>query len=239
MNPKIVYGMHPVASILNTKIKIEELWILKGLQKNKLDLLQKSAAQRNIPIRWFENRKELDKLTGDEHNQGVAATIKTDATYCALEELKDAKIVLMLDHLTDLRNFGAILRTCDLFQIDGVIIPEDRSCDLHPIAIKASSGAAFFVKVAKVTNLNRALEKLKDWGFWSYAAVGAEGEALHNVKWSEKNVIILGSEGSGIAQQLLKNSDFKITIPTQGHIDSLNVSVAAGIILYQAASKVQ
>lgn len=238
MNPnQIVFGMHPVINILKSKLKVSEIWVLKNIQKNKLDLIQSGAEQKRIPIKFIENRKDLEKVAGEDSNhQGVVAFLKSEAGYCELEDLKDCRVVLMLDHITDPRNFGAILRTCDLFGINGIIIPHDRSCELNSIAIKASSGAAFFLKIARVTNLHQTIEKMKQWDFWSYAAVGGEqGEPLGQANWSGKNLIILGSEGDGVSQLLLKSSDFKISIPTTGHVDSLNVSVAAGIILYEAS----
>lgn len=231
---RLIFGFHPVTSLFQTRLKMDEILVLKGLEKNKLTRIQEMAEQKKIPLKIIENRKALDDLAGGENHQGVIASVKTDFQYIPLEQLESARLVVVLDHLTDPRNFGAILRSCDQFQIDGVIIPDARSCELNSTVLKTSSGAAFFVPVCRVPNLSQALEKLKQWGFWTYAAAGEEGESLPEVQFAPQTVLVLGSEGKGIAQKLKEKCDFKVSIPSQGHIDSLNVSVAAGILFYEA-----
>jgi len=146
-----------------------------------------------------------------------------------------AKTVVILDRVTDPHNVGAILRSCDQFGISLVIIPEHNSAnDIagNEVIARTSAGASAWVPVAIVNNLVRAVEKLKDAGFWIYGA-DAGGESCGNIDFSDKTVIIMGSEGTGIAQLLKKQCDSIVSIPTCGKIDSLNVSVAAGVLLYE------
>lgn len=236
---RIVCGIHPVEAMLKSKLKVDKLFLLSSAQKSKFQNILDLAFQRQIPIEWVGERKELDLLTNELNHQGAAAWMKTEAQYHALDEVKDAQLLLMLDHITDDRNFGAILRSVDLLGVDGVIIPQDRASQINEAVIRSSSGAAFFTKIIRVVNLSQALEQLKDYGFWSYAAVGLGGESVRQVQFARQSVLILGNEGEGISDRLLKNSDFKITIPSSGNIDSFNVSVAAAILLYEASAQLK
>jgi len=232
-----IFGIHPVEMLLKSPIKIEKILILESLQKNKLDFFKKKAFEKKIPIETASNRKIMDDICPDDAHQGIIAFVKTEVQYLPLESLKEAKTILILDHITDARNFGAIIRSADLFSVDALVIPEDRSVHINPTVIKASAGTAFFMKIIKVPNLSNAILKLKDWGFWIYGSVGEGGEDLFKTPLSEKTAIVLGSEGKGIAEKILEKCDFKISIPTEGNIDSLNVSVATGIILYDLSIK--
>lgn len=236
---RLIFGFHPVFHLLETKIKIEEILILKGLEKNKWDKIVKKAQEKKVSLKTLDNRKYFDDLVKNENHQGVIAFIKTDFNYVPLEHFKQSQTVIFLDHLTDPHNLGAILRSCLQFKIDGVVIPDARSCQLNATVLKASSGAALFVPVCKVPNLSQALEKLKNWGFWSYAATGQEeGENLKKIQFDSKTLLILGNEGKGIAKKLKEKCDFKVYIATQqGPVDSLNVSVAAGIFFYEIHSQ--
>ena len=138
----------------------------------------------------------------------------------------------MLDGITDPHNLGAILRSADQFGVDLVIIPERRSVQANETVQKVSSGAAQYVKMSVVTNLSREIAYLKENGFWVYGA-DMSGNSSYEEKFSKRSVIVMGSEGDGISQLVRKNCDYITSIPMQGHIDSLNVSVATGILLYE------
>lgn len=139
---------------------------------------------------------------------------------------------MVLDGITDPHNLGAILRSADQFGADLVLIPERRSVQANETVVKVSSGAAQYVPVAVVTNLNRELEYLKKNGFWVYGA-DMKGNSSYEEKFSDRTVIVMGSEGDGMSSLVKKNCDYIVSIPMQGHIDSLNVSVAAGILMYE------
>ena len=137
---------------------------------------------------------------------------------------------------TDPHNLGAILRSADQFSVDLVIIPERRSVQANETVIKVSSGSAQYVPLSVSTNLSREIEKLKANGFWVYAA-DMDGERSYGLEFSHRTVLVMGSEGKGISPLIRKNSDYVVSIPMSGHIDSLNVSVATGILLYEFRSK--
>lgn len=152
---------------------------------------------------------------------------------------KNYKTVVVLDRVTDPHNVGAIIRSCDQFGASLVVIPEHKSSndiENNEVIARSSAGASAWVPVAIVSNLVRAVEKLKEAGFWVYGA-DAGGETCGKIEFAEKSVIIMGSEGTGIAQLLEKQCDTIVSIPTCGKIDSLNVSVAAGVLLYELYSR--
>jgi 23S rRNA (guanosine2251-2'-O)-methyltransferase len=141
-------------------------------------------------------------------------------------------VVLVLDEITDPQNLGAILRSCDQFSVSLVVIPERRSVQVNETVVKVSSGAAQYVPVSVVTNINRELEYLKANGFWVYGA-DMGGKVTYKTVFPKKTVLVMGNEGKGLSQLTQKLCDMLVSIPMTGHIDSLNVSVAAGILLYE------
>ena len=156
--------------------------------------------------------------------------------FCSSLSDDQGALVLILDGITDPHNLGAILRSADQFGVDLVMIPERRSVQSNETVCKVSSGAAQYVPVSVVTNLNREIEVLKKNGFWVYGA-DMKGTSSYSEKFSSRTAIVMGSEGSGMSNLVRKNCDYIVSIPMQGHIDSLNVSVAAGILLYEFRRK--
>lgn len=141
-------------------------------------------------------------------------------------------LIVMLDHVTDPHNLGAVLRSADQFGVDGVVLPDRRAADITPVVVKTSSGASAYVPVARVKNLATAARELKDHGYWIYGA-DMSGERADTANLTGRIAVILGSEGSGLSQLLRERSDGLVSLPTAGHVDSLNVSVAAGILMYE------
>lgn len=152
--------------------------------------------------------------------------------FCASLSEDQGALVLILDGITDPHNLGAILRSADQFGVNLVMIPERRSVQANETVVKVSSGAAQYVPVSVVTNLNREIETLKKNGFWVYGA-DMKGSSSYSEKFSSRTAIVMGNEGNGMSSLVRKNCDYIVSIPMQGHIDSLNVSVAAGILLYE------
>ena len=180
---------------------------------------------------------ELDKLAPD--NRGAALALKEapkaselDLTDWLSTKLPDQAIVVILDHIEDPHNLGAILRSADVFGVDLVIMPERRAAKETDTVARASAGALAYVPVATVSNLARALEALKDKGFWTYAA-DMGGQALPTADLPKRVVLVMGSEGSGVSRLLKERCDGILSIPQHGHVDSLNVSVAAGVFMYE------
>ncbi len=165
--------------------------------------------------------------------RGASRLIETSVEeFCERLGEDDGALVLILDGITDPHNLGAILRSADQFGVDLVMIPERRAVQANETVVKVSSGAAQYVPISVVTNLTREIKVLKDNGFWIYGADMA-GEDSYSMAFPRRTAIVMGSEGDGISQLVRKNCDHIISIPMQGHIDSLNVSVAAGILLYE------
>ncbi len=175
------------------------------------------------------DQRDLDRIA--LHNQGIVIEIN-DYEYKDLSVIeKDEKIVLLLDHLEDPHNFGAIIRTCEARGIKSVIIPKDRSVAVNDTVMKTSAGALNRVNIIMVPNLVNAINKLKDDGFFVYASA-MDGRDYKKVSYSDRVVLIIGNEGKGVSKIVRDNSDEIISIPMIGSINSLNASVAAGILMY-------
>ncbi len=175
------------------------------------------------------DQRDLDRIA--LHNQGIVIEIN-DYEYKDLSSIsKDEKIVLLLDHLEDPHNFGAIIRTCEARGIKSVIIPKDRSVAVNDTVMKTSAGALNRVNIIMVPNLVNAINKLKDDGFFIYASA-MDGRDYKKVSYTDRVVLIIGNEGKGISKIVRDNSDEIISIPMIGSINSLNASVAAGILMY-------
>lgn len=180
-------------------------------------------------------RQEWDRRTGEREGAGIAAEI-AEFLYAEIEEwisgLPETARVFLLDGVTDPQNLGGILRSARAFAFDGVLLPADRSCPVTGAVFRASAGAAAHVPVVQVTNLARAIERMQEAGFWIYAAEGAEGTDLSAFVPAKRTAVVLGSEEKGIRRLARERSDGMVRIPMAPGIDSLNVSVAAGIIAY-------
>lgn len=174
------------------------------------------------------DQRVMDKML--PHNQGIIIEID-DYAYGTLDDITDDTLVLMLDHLEDPHNFGAIIRTCEAKGIKSIIIPKDRGVTVNETVMKTSSGALNHVNIIMVTNLVAAINKLKDKGFFVYAA-DMDGTNYRDVDYADKVLLIIGNEGKGISKIISDNSDEIISIPMKGVVNSLNASVAAAILIY-------
>ena len=172
--------------------------------------------------------KLMDKML--KNNQGIIIDI-LDYEYKTLDEIKDDNLVLMLDHLEDPHNFGAIIRSCEARGVKNIIIPKDRSVLVNETVMKTSTGALERVNIIMVNNLVNAINKLKDKGYFIYAAE-ADGKDYRKIDYADKVCLIIGSEGFGISKLVRQNSDEIISIPMKGKVNSLNASVSTGILLF-------
>nr|WP_307775396.1 23S rRNA (guanosine(2251)-2'-O)-methyltransferase RlmB [uncultured Cetobacterium sp.] len=232
-----VIGINPVIELLQNKTtNIEKIEIFKGAREEKLGKLKSLASARNIKI-FSVGKKE-------ENSQGVVAYISDYDYYVEMGEFlekiaKDEKsIVLILDGVQDPRNFGAIIRSAEIFGVKGIIIPERNSVKINETVIKTSTGAIEHVDIVKVTNVSDAISKLKKLDFWVYGAEGSGTKYYHEEKYPNKTALVLGSEGDGIRKKVKENCDILVKIPMHGKINSLNVSVAGGIILSEIAKTI-
>lgn len=240
---KYVYGINPVKEYLKI-VKKGVLFIRKNNNNTKIAELIEKAKSKNLEITYIDN-ESFKKFFPDINHQGIALKIEEDYTDAIDEnnlidiiknDTQNIINILILDGIKDPGNLGAVLRSALLFDASYVILPKDNTCPINEIVNKRSSGAAAFLKIIYVTNLVRIIDKLKEIGFWIYSA-DMEGTSINKIDFSDKKVIIIGEEEKGIRRLVKENSDFLITIPTNKKIDSLNLSVSAGIILYELYKK--
>ena len=181
-------------------------------------------------------KKELDRMIKENH-QGIIFEIK-DYEYTELDELikLENPLIVILDHIVDPHNLGAIIRTCEAAGVDGIILPKDRSVSVNGTVMKTSVGTLENVKISMVTNLTNTIKKLKKMGFW-FIGTDMEGTNYKELDYKGKTCIIIGSEGFGMSRIVKNECDFIATIPMKGKVNSLNASVAAGIIIFEASSQ--
>jgi len=235
MENEIIYGIRPIVEAIRANVKIEKIWLLKNKKNRLFKEVEDYAFKKNIDL-IFTSNKKIDKLSKKNH-QGAAALI-SPIEYFKFETLleknfkKEKQVYLLLDGITDVRNFGAIFRNSLATGVNGIIVPESSSASINSDTIKASAGAIFYIPISKVNHLNDSIYELKSRGF---EIVGLEETSSKNIfdeRFNKKTVLILGSEGKGINKSTLKVVDRRVSIPMEGNINSLNVSVACGISLY-------
>jgi len=229
-----IIGINAVTEVLqNPEKNIEKLEIFKGAKVERLGLIKKLASKRNIKIHTTDKRIE--------NSQGVVAFISQYDYYVQfgafLEKIagKEKSIVLILDGVQDPRNFGALIRSAEIFGVSAIIIPERNSVKINETVVKTSTGAIEYVDIVKVKNISEAMQQLKKLDFWVYGADGAGEKYYHEEKYPNKTAIVMGSEGFGIRKKVKENCDILVKIPMHGKINSLNVSVAGGILLSEVS----
>ena len=226
-----VYGRIPALNTISNN-KAIKVYLQKGFSDERI---LKEIQVRKINHVFVEISK-LDELSRKGNHQGVVIEAKpfeySDLNSIITYSKKQEKpLILILDEIEDPHNFGAIIRSSDAFGVDGIIIKSRNQALVTPIVSKVSTGAIEYVRIAQVSNISNAIQKLKDNGYWVYAADGSGKTSYQDVKYDGPTVLIVGSEGRGISKLVLDNSDVIIKIPMQGHVNSLNVSVATGILL--------
>ncbi|MCC2645327.1 MAG: rRNA ((2251)-2-O)-methyltransferase RlmB [Burkholderiales bacterium] len=241
-----IYGFHSIeAAILNAPESINYVLINSSRHDKRQNHLLELIKIHNIEVNHVNN---LDELVGTNKHQGVVAVINPKNTKLEFKDLikdldtKDNAIILILDGITDVHNFGAIIRSADCFGVQAIIIPKNNSASTsNPIIAKTSSGAINKLPIITVNNLSRAIEQLKEHGFWIAGTALTENSInLFEFKCNKKIVWVMGSEGTGMRRLISENCDYLVTIPMQGVTKSLNVSVATGVVLaYTRFSNIQ
>ncbi len=236
-----IEGKNPIVEALKSDVSIEKIMVAKGRRETGAQELFELAKEKKIKIQQVD-RKKLDFTSKTGNHQGIIA-IATEYEYAEIEDiLESAKVkgesplVVILDKITDPHNFGAIIRTANACGVHGIIIPKNRSVDISPIAIKASAGAIEHMPVCKVTNLTQTIKELKEKGFW-IAGAEMEGQKYYESDFKGSMAIVIGNEGEGISRLVKDECDFLVSIPMYGEIESLNASVATGILLSEAAKQ--
>ncbi len=235
---RLIYGVLPVLEALRANSRrIDKVFIVEGVKEQRLNEIFDLARKSSILIDRV-SRENLSRIVGGGANhQGVAA-MTASADYVSAEEIFDGiegeALLVVLDGIEDPRNLGAILRTVECAGADGIFIPDRRAVGLTDTVAKSSAGATEYVKVAKVSNLNRLIEELKERKIWVVGASGDAEMSYDEWDWKQPSALVLGSEGSGLHRLVAENCDVLVKIRMYGRIESLNVSVAAGVVLFEA-----
>ena len=226
-----IFGKNTVESFLDSK-SIVEVYIVNNFSD---DRILPRLKQEKIKI-TIKDKNYLDKITNNGKHQGIVALIKS-YNYSSLEEIieigktKQYPFIVMLDGIEDPHNFGAIIRTCEAFKVDGIIIGKHSNCPLNATVAKVSTGKIANIKIAQVNNLTNTIKELKKCGYWIYAAEASNSQSYDKVDYKSPVCLVVGSEGFGISRLVKEQADFNISIKMYGKVNSLNVSVATAILV--------
>lgn len=242
MGEKII-GFHAIEEGLKQAGSGSVLYLCRGLGKQTQSLERQAQLAGKVIVKKIA-KVEMDRMVEGDH-RGAVLVLASDPSkgpariqnisvkdFCSQLKADEPAVVLVLDEITDPHNLGAVLRSADQFSVALVVIPERRSAQANATVVKVSSGAAQYVPMSVVTNMNREIEYLKSQGFWVYGA-DMDGQVTYKTVFPKRTVLVMGNEGKGIGQLTRKLCDHIVSIPMTGHIDSLNVSVATGIFLYE------
>ena len=237
--PRFLFGINPVAEKLKVSPhEVSEILIAKGSSASALRGLDAQARRLGIRVKYVI-ADLLDRLSEGQRHQGVVAEVMA-YSYSAFADLlqaipsnSESIWILILDGLTDPRNFGALLRTAESVGIHHIVIPKDRAVAVTPTVVKASAGAAYYLKIYRTTNLRRAILDLKKIGFWIVGLDTKAPESIYGRIYPNRLGIVLGNEGGGIRPLILTECDYLASIPMEGKVTSLNVAVAGAVFLYE------
>lgn len=234
----IICGKNAITESLKAKKAVFKLWVNKNFKDERKDEIIYLANRQNIKIQ-FVDKNELNKLSGNAVHQGYVAEIE-DFVFSTVDEILDfaaskreQPFLVILDRIEDPHNLGSIIRVCECAGVHGIIIPKHGASTINETVAKTSAGAITYMKVARVTNLNQEIERLKKGGVWVYA-VELGGQDFYSQNLKGAVALVIGSEGYGTAQLVKKNCDAVLTLPMFGKVNSLNASVACGIAVFEA-----
>ena len=236
-----LYGINAVQEALEQRRAVSTLWVLRGDTKPRVQAILQLASHAGVDVKHVE-RSEFDHLVGKVGHQGVIVQLLMTEKSISLPELLQKtpvgkRFFLVLDGVTDPHNFGALIRSAAAAGCQAVIVAKDRSCPLTAVVEKTAAGAVAHVSICRVTNLARALDELKDAGVWVYGLAGEEGRCLYDVNLSGDVALVAGSEGKGLRPLVIKGCDLLVSIPMPGAAESLNVSVASGVALFEVVRR--
>ena len=223
-----IYGRKPVIDAIDSGVKIYKAFVIKQNSKIVDEIISK-LQRANVEIN-FVDKRFFDKI--DMNHQGVMVEAES-FQYKDLKDIDKYQRLIILDQIEDPHNLGAIIRSAESFGFDGVIIPERRSASVSPIVYKTSAGAINNINIIMVKNTNRAIEEIKEAGFWVYGLAGEASSPIDQVDLKGKVCLIVGNEGKGLSRLVRENCDILINIPMKGFVNSLNASVASAIAMYE------
>ena len=232
-----IEGRNPVIEAYRSGKTIDKLFVLDGCQDGPVKTITREARKQHTIISYV-SKERLDQLSETHHHQGVIAIAAAydyatvDDILAKAREKGEAPFVFLLDGIEDPHNLGAIIRTANLCGAHGVIIPKRRAVGITATVGKASAGAINYTPVAKVTNISKTIEELKDRGMW-FACADMDGELMYKCNLTGSLGLVIGNEGSGVSRLVKEKCDYVVSVPMKGDIDSLNASVAAGVLAYE------
>ncbi len=239
----VIVGRNPVTEALRSGREIDKLLVAHGSMNGSIRALVAKCRDRGIPVKEVAPQK-LDFMSGGASHQGVALIVASHE-YCEVGDIlnyaaerNEPPFIIICDGIEDPHNLGAIIRTAEACGVHGIIIPKRRSASLNAVVAKASAGALEYMRVARVTNITSCIEELKEKGLWVYAA-DMDGENWCSVDYKGASAFVIGSEGRGVSALVKKSCDVTVAMPMMGKINSLNASVAAGVLMYEAARQKQ
>ena len=239
MNEKVyIYGINAVFDVLKNKPdQLIEVWLKDGVSNKRFNKLIDLIQQNHISLTRVSGNK-IEQITGTSKNQGIMAVVKQPTHLDSKAALKFLKkihtpLILILDGLQDPRNVGACLRTANATGVDLIVAPRSRTVFNTPVVSKVSTGASALITIAEVSNLVRFMKELKKMGIWIFGTSDQADQNYWDVDYTSPMAIIVGSEGKGMRSLTTKHCDYLISIPMNGQIESLNVSVATGVLLYE------
>ncbi len=229
----LLYGRNPVLEALRDG-RVHEVLVARGVE----EAFVRELKDTGVRLR-FAPRIELDQLAGTTAHQGVLAEVE-DLKWATVDDILDRAesrgedlLIVLLDGITDPRNFGAIIRSAEVLGAHGVVVEERRSAPLSPVVAKTAAGATSYLPVAQTKNLPRLIDALKEDRVWVYGAAGEAAQDASSVDFSGRVALVVGAEGEGMRRLVREKCDALVKIPTRGQVDSLNASVAAGILIYE------
>lgn len=243
MSQEWIAGKNPVIEALKSDRDINKIWIAEGSQKGQMQVIVKLAKERNVLVQYVPKQK-IEQNTKENH-QGVIAQVaayqyaELDDLFAHASKKGEDPFFLILDELEDPHNLGSILRTADAAGVHGVIIPKRRAVGLTSTVAKLSTGAIEHIPVARVTNLARTIEELKERGIWIFGTDAEESTDYRRMDASLPLAVVIGSEGKGMSRLIKEKCDFRVHMPMAGHVTSLNASVAAALLMYEVYRKRQ
>lgn len=237
----IIFGRNSVAEAIKAGRPIDSVLVAKGERSGSVPKILADAKNSGIPIKEVD-RKKLDFMCGHANHQGIIAVgavkeySSVDDIFAFAEEKGEPPFIIVCDEIEDPHNLGAIIRTAEAAGAHGVIVPKRRSAPLSFAVSKTSAGAVEFMRVARVTNIPQTLDELKSRGVWVYCA-DMNGETFYNVDLKGAAALVVGSEGRGVGRLVKEKCDVILSMPMKGKINSLNASVAAGILMYEISKQ--
>jgi len=233
----LIEGRNAVLEAFRSGKTVDKLYIQEGLRDGVISSILRDAKKRDVIVN-FVSKDKLDQMSKDKKHQGVMAICaaytyaEVDDIFAKAEEKGEAPFIFILDEIEDPHNLGAIIRTANLCGAHGVIIPKRRAAGLTATVVKASAGAINYTPVAKVTNIAKTIEELKERGMW-FACADMGGQTMYDCNLTGSLGLVIGNEGNGVSRLVKEKCDYVVSIPMKGDIDSLNASVAAGVLAYE------